>query len=242
MQTSSDSEELHLEEWSRATDSTAVAHSRPWLWLAAAGALLPFANGANNISLAAWLAPVFLLRLVRRESPKVGLLVAYVLQVAAFAFQFRGMVPIPGMGYYIFLFAWGRADGVFGVSSCVGRHRVRAVAKPIRELGTGGLFTIRELSLTPGSFGDRVVGHHFSNGLVRSGVQLDLRRRTRFQARACRSLGVHRNDRDGDAAGRCETGAEFTIFTNSAGRFDIPERSGDAAKPGNHGPHLVRQR
>ena len=39
--------------------------------------------------------PVFLLRFVRRESPKVGLLVAYVLQVAAFAFQFRGMVPIP---------------------------------------------------------------------------------------------------------------------------------------------------
>src|ERR1700687_1152809 len=101
MQTSSDS------EWPRPTGTTAVAHSRPWLWLAAVGALLPFANGANNISLAAWLAPVFLLRFVRRESRKVGLLVAYVLQVAAFAFQFRGMVPIPGMGYYIFLFAWG---------------------------------------------------------------------------------------------------------------------------------------
>ena len=50
---------------------------------------------------------MFLLRFVRRENPKVGLLVAYVLLVAAFAFQFRGMVPIPGMGYYIFLFAWG---------------------------------------------------------------------------------------------------------------------------------------
>jgi len=107
MQTSSDSEELRLEEWSRRTDSPAVAHSRPWLCLAAAVALLPFANGANNISLAAWLAPVFLLRFVRKESPNVGLLVAYVLLVAAFAFQFRGMVPIPGMGYYIFLFAWG---------------------------------------------------------------------------------------------------------------------------------------
>jgi apolipoprotein N-acyltransferase len=75
--------------------------------LAGAAALLPFVNGASNISLAAWLAPVFLLRFVRRESPKVGLLVAYVLLVAAFAFQFRGMVPIPGVGYYIFLFAWG---------------------------------------------------------------------------------------------------------------------------------------
>jgi len=89
MQTSSDSEELRLEEWPRRTDSAAVAHSRPWLWLAAAVALLPFANGANNIPLTAWLAPVFSAAICAQESPKVGLLAAYILLVAAFAFQFQ---------------------------------------------------------------------------------------------------------------------------------------------------------
>lgn len=37
----------------------------------------------------------------------VGLPVAYLLLTAEFAFQFRGMVPIPGIAYYIFLAVWG---------------------------------------------------------------------------------------------------------------------------------------
>ena len=77
------------------------------VWLAIAAVLLVFANGANTIPLAAWLAPVFLLRFVRTEIYAVGLPVAYVLLVAEFAFQFRGMVPIPGIAYYIFLAVWG---------------------------------------------------------------------------------------------------------------------------------------
>src|SRR5712664_3391115 len=81
--------------------------SRPWLWLAVAVALLPFANGANTISMAAWLAPVFLLRFVRTKGGKVALPIACVLLVAAFAIQFWGMIPIPGVGYYIFLAVWG---------------------------------------------------------------------------------------------------------------------------------------
>ncbi len=80
---------------------------RSWVWLAIAAALLLFSNGANTIPLAAWLAPVFMLRFVRRQSFKVGLPVAYLLLVAVFAFQFRGMVPIPGVAYYIFLAVWG---------------------------------------------------------------------------------------------------------------------------------------
>ena len=82
-------------------------HARPWIWLATAAALLLFSNGAYNIPPAAWLAPVFLLRFVRMQSPKVGLPIAYALLAAAFAIQFRGMVPIPGVGYYIFLVLWG---------------------------------------------------------------------------------------------------------------------------------------
>jgi apolipoprotein N-acyltransferase len=68
---------------------------------------LAFSNGANTVPLTAWLAPVFLLRFVRRQTLKVGLPVAYLLLAAGFAFQFRGMVPIPGVGYYIFLVLWG---------------------------------------------------------------------------------------------------------------------------------------
>jgi apolipoprotein N-acyltransferase len=81
--------------------------ARPWIWLTTASALLLFSNGAYSVPLATWLAPVFLLRFVRTQSFKVGLPIAYLLLATAFAFQFRGMVPIPGVGYYIFLVLWG---------------------------------------------------------------------------------------------------------------------------------------
>lgn len=88
-----------------------VATARYFLWfcLALATALLLFSNGADAIALAAWLSPVFMLRFVRRQRSYIGLPIAYILLVAAFAFQFRGMVPIPGIGYYIFLATWGVA-------------------------------------------------------------------------------------------------------------------------------------
>jgi apolipoprotein N-acyltransferase len=78
-----------------------------WIWLGIAAVLLLFSNGATTIPLAAWMAPVFILRFTRGQSLKVGLPLAYVLQVGAFSLQFRGMVLIPGIGYYIFLIGWG---------------------------------------------------------------------------------------------------------------------------------------
>jgi apolipoprotein N-acyltransferase len=81
--------------------------ARQWVWLGTASALLLFSNGAYSVPLAAWLAPLFLLRFVRTQSLKVGLPIAYVLLATSFAFQFRGMVPIPGVGYYIFVVLWG---------------------------------------------------------------------------------------------------------------------------------------
>lgn len=74
-----------------------------WRWLALGAAGFFFAHGANNIALAAWIAPVFLLRFVRRERFRVWLPVLFVVGVAATMFQLRGMVPIPGFGYSIFL-------------------------------------------------------------------------------------------------------------------------------------------
>ena len=107
MRTSVAYEESHMKEFPRRADQPALAEPRSWVWLAIAAAMLLFSNGANNVPLAAWLAPVFMLRFVRRQSFRVGLPVAYVLLVATFAFQFRGMVPIPGVAYYIFLAVWG---------------------------------------------------------------------------------------------------------------------------------------
>src|SRR5438477_7129542 len=95
--------EAVTKELSRRADQPALTDLRSWIWLAVAAVLLLFSNGANNIPVAAWLAPVFMLRFVRRHTFKVGLPVTYALLIAAFAFQFREMVPIPGIAYYIFL-------------------------------------------------------------------------------------------------------------------------------------------
>jgi apolipoprotein N-acyltransferase len=75
--------------------------------LVPAALLLLISNGANTVPVAAWLAPILLLRFVRTQAKPVGLLVAYPLLATSFAFQFRGMVPIPGIGYYIFLACFG---------------------------------------------------------------------------------------------------------------------------------------
>jgi apolipoprotein N-acyltransferase len=75
--------------------------------LLVAACLLPFANGANTISLAAWLAPVFLLRFIRKQRPALALPIAYIVLTAAFAFQFRSMVPIPGAGLILFTVVYG---------------------------------------------------------------------------------------------------------------------------------------
>jgi apolipoprotein N-acyltransferase len=81
--------------------------SRKWLasllLLVAAAVSLLFSNGADTVALAAWLSPALVLRFVRTHSLRVGLPTAYLLLVAAFAFQFRGMMPIPGVAYYALL-------------------------------------------------------------------------------------------------------------------------------------------
>jgi apolipoprotein N-acyltransferase len=100
-------EESQRKELPRRLDRSALAESRSWIWLVIAAVLLMFSNGANNIPLAAWLAPVFAMRFVRGRSLKIGLPIAYAVLTAGFAFQFRGMVPIPGVGLYIFLVVWG---------------------------------------------------------------------------------------------------------------------------------------
>jgi apolipoprotein N-acyltransferase len=107
MNTSAAYKETHAGELPRLADRPALLKSQSWIWLAIGTVLLLFSNGENNVPLAAWLAPVFVLRFVRRQRVAVGLPIAYALVVAGFAFQFRGMVPIPSVIYYIFIFVFG---------------------------------------------------------------------------------------------------------------------------------------
>jgi apolipoprotein N-acyltransferase len=107
MQTSVCDRESQVKQLQCGTEQPAVAPSSSWVWIVVAALLLLFAYGADNVPLAAWLAPVFMLRFVRVQSIKVGLPMAYVVLTTAGAFQLRGMVPIPGIGYYVFFVTWG---------------------------------------------------------------------------------------------------------------------------------------
>lgn len=72
-----------------------------WSWLLCAAALLLFADGRNTIALAAWLAPALLLRCVRTQPVWRGLAVAYFAMIITRSVAMRGMIPIPGIFYYI---------------------------------------------------------------------------------------------------------------------------------------------
>jgi apolipoprotein N-acyltransferase len=87
--------------WPRASGT------QSWIWLASAGLLLLFANGAYAIPLAAWLAPLFLLRFVRTTRSRLVLPAAWVLLSATFMFQVRGMVPFPALFYCLTIALFG---------------------------------------------------------------------------------------------------------------------------------------
>lgn len=91
--------------FSKTAAASRRAHS--WPWLACAAALLLFADGRNTIALAAWLAPTLLLRFVRTQPARRGLALAYVALIVTRGIAMRGMIPIPGIFYYIFLLISG---------------------------------------------------------------------------------------------------------------------------------------
>ncbi len=78
------------------------------VFLAAAG-LLPFANGGHSILVAAFFAPLLLLRFTRRQRPVLGLLTILVAQSIAFAIQFRGMIPVPGAIHTVIVLIYASA-------------------------------------------------------------------------------------------------------------------------------------
>ncbi len=89
------------------TFTSGATRTGSWIPLVVAILLLPFANGGNAIAVAAWLAPLFLLRFTRARRIIVGVPLVLAVQVAALAIQYRGMVPFPTPIYVAVLIAYG---------------------------------------------------------------------------------------------------------------------------------------
>ena len=64
-----------------------------WLWLGIGILLFAFSNGRWVIPLAAWLAPVFLLRFVRLQKPLAGLIVLFLAITLSARVMLYGIVP-----------------------------------------------------------------------------------------------------------------------------------------------------
>jgi apolipoprotein N-acyltransferase len=82
-------------------ESAAKSNHWSYFWLLIGTILLIFANGRWIIPLAAWLAPVFILRFVRTQKPARGLVSSLLALVVAYIVAWRGLIPLPGIFYYI---------------------------------------------------------------------------------------------------------------------------------------------
>jgi apolipoprotein N-acyltransferase len=85
------------------SDQSAVTQQRnwaAWLWLCVGGALLPFAIVGNVVPIAAWLAPVFLMRFVRTTRARICLPIIGVLGYLTALIVLRNNVPAPAL--YLF--------------------------------------------------------------------------------------------------------------------------------------------
>jgi len=130
-------------------------------WSALALAPLLFANGRSSVAVAAWLAPIFLLRLVRSLSPRLGLPLAWLLLTGAFLFQFRGMVPVPGFWYIVIAIAYGLVETIPFALDRFAAHRISGFASTL-VLPCGWVLTeYLAATFTPyGSWGAAAYSQH----------------------------------------------------------------------------------
>lgn len=75
--------------------------SYSYLFLLAAVIFLPFINGRFIVPVAAWVAPVFLIRFLRTQTLVKGLLIAYLAVFAAWCANWWGIVRAPGIAFFI---------------------------------------------------------------------------------------------------------------------------------------------
>lgn len=91
------------------TETLPVASHRGLLWITLAAFMLLFTGGVYNVTAAAWLAPLFLMRYLRARPVFRGLLVGYTVMFAAQLFVWRGAIPVPSAGLSVVV--------TFGVSA-----------------------------------------------------------------------------------------------------------------------------
>jgi apolipoprotein N-acyltransferase len=83
--------------------STAKYH--PFVWLALGALLFLFSNGKWGILIAAWLAPIFLIRFMRIQKPFLGLFIGWLVVNLVALVSWHGLVPAPGVFYFIVVVA-----------------------------------------------------------------------------------------------------------------------------------------
>lgn len=130
-------------------------------WGMLAFLLLLCANGRNTIAVAAWLAPIFLLRFVRSKSPRLGLSVAWLVLSGAFIFQFRGMVPLPPVWYLVLAVVYGLVETVPFALDRIAANRIGGFTSTL-VLPCGWVLTeYLVATLTPyGSWGAAAYSQH----------------------------------------------------------------------------------
>jgi apolipoprotein N-acyltransferase len=125
------STEEHLQTLEGIQNVERATSDRPWLWFAVGSILLFFSYGANNIALAAWLSPVFLLHFVRKQRWTVWMPLLLVAEIAASAFQLRGMVPVIGSVYYLSLVIGGLQSLIPFAADAWLAPRIRRIASTL---------------------------------------------------------------------------------------------------------------
>lgn len=80
-----------------------IADRRSWLWLALGALLGLFTYGAWLVPPIVWLAPALTLRFLRTQPTLRGFALALPVTAAMLAVLLRGVAPIPGVGYAIFV-------------------------------------------------------------------------------------------------------------------------------------------
>lgn len=73
------------------------------VWLAMGAVLLFFYAGKWNLPLAAWFAPVFLMRFSRTQKPLIGFILITLTGSIASIINMQGLIPVQGAPYYIMM-------------------------------------------------------------------------------------------------------------------------------------------
>jgi apolipoprotein N-acyltransferase len=101
-----------------------------WLWLACGLALLPFSTVHAELPLAAWLAPIFVMRFARTQPVRIGIPVVMLISGVALAFAWRDFLPPTPFGA-VAGFAYGLAFSIAYMTDRVLNQRLGGLARTL---------------------------------------------------------------------------------------------------------------